>query len=252
MRWSGGFVLGRRCSVWFYGDNDRLLRRVAKGSGVAFNRLVNWAVQDLLRRGEYGDVRFLEELKLEAEVACLVGEANRLVRLQSAILKHGPYLKSYVDVLVEGGRLSKDYRERLDQLPGGVKAVDALERIFGRRQAISRRLAEVAVELLPGERYDMPRRRKSVVEPSLKKGWPPCPDLDNWMNKQFQGLPDRRYCSKFDRFVHQPKCWEHWNKGYGEEVFEESVELGRLSLSGSRRREHKPVNNVRVEDGGLV
>jgi len=147
--------------VWFWRGLYPLLRRFCKEHGVAFNRVVNLAVQSFLGGCD------VEELRLQARLDCLLREEARLRRVCNAMLRSGSYLPGYVQrVLREPGR-------SLGHLPDAQRPLKALnpreERVFrriaARREQIAREIAELSEQLLrdvkPYRLKPEPRRSQS-------------------------------------------------------------------------------------------
>jgi hypothetical protein len=133
-------------NVYFWRRLLPLVRRFCREHGVAFNRVVNLALEQFL------GVCDVEELRLKAKLAGLLREEAELRRVSSAMLRSGSYLPSYVQkVLREPGR-------SLSHIPDAQRPLKALnpreERVFrkiaSRREQIAQEIAEVTEELLHG------------------------------------------------------------------------------------------------------
>ncbi|MEM3356490.1 MAG: hypothetical protein QW166_01540 [Candidatus Bathyarchaeia archaeon] len=121
-----------------------MLRRFCREHGLAFNRVVNLAVQSFLGGCD------VEEVKVYARLDCLMREEARLRRIQNCMLRSGSYLPGYVQrVLREPGR-------SLGHLPDPQRPLKALnpkeERVFrriaARREQIAAEIAEISERLL--------------------------------------------------------------------------------------------------------
>jgi len=130
--------------VNFWRDLYPLVRRFCRDRNVAFNRVVNLAVQSFLGACD------VEELKLKVRLAGLLREEAELRRVSSCMLRSGSYLPGYVQrVLREPGR-------SLSHLPDPQRPLKALnpreERVFrkiaARREQIAEEIAVITEQLL--------------------------------------------------------------------------------------------------------
>ncbi|MBS7632533.1 hypothetical protein KEJ15_02775 [Candidatus Bathyarchaeota archaeon] len=130
--------------VNFWRDLYPLLRRFCRERNVAFNRVVNLAVQSFLGACD------VEEVRLKVRLVGLLREESELRRVSSCMLRSGSYLPGYVQrVLREPGR-------PLSHLPDPQRPLKALspreERVFRRiatrREQIAEEIASVQEQLL--------------------------------------------------------------------------------------------------------
>jgi len=136
--------------------------------GVAFNRVVNLAVQSFLGGCDVG------ELRLQARLDVLLREEARLRRVCNAMLRSGSYLPGYVQrTLREPGRPVSLVRD--GQVP--LKALNPREervfrRIVARREQIAREIAEIEEQLLrdvkPFRLKTEPKRSRSRARDKTK------------------------------------------------------------------------------------
>jgi hypothetical protein len=130
--------------VYFWRDLAPLVRKFCREYGVAFNRVVNLAVQQFLGACD------VEELRLRVRLSGLLREEAELRRVSSAMLRSGSYLPAYVErTLREPGRPVGLVRG--GQVP--LKALNPREervfrRIASRREQIASEIAEVSEQLL--------------------------------------------------------------------------------------------------------
>jgi hypothetical protein len=152
-------------NVWFWKGLYPLVRRFCRERGVAFNRVVNLAVESWL------GVCDVEELKVWVEIEKLAREDSQLRRVSSTMLRSGSYLPKYADRLFrapwdsECDKTSPFHYPRKGEVP--LKALNPKEekimrRVLARREAIAQRIAELLDQVLPAEKFRLaPRRSKS-------------------------------------------------------------------------------------------
>jgi hypothetical protein len=148
-------------AVWFWRDLYSLVRRFCREHGVAFNRVVNLALEQFLGSADVG------ELRLRARLPVLLREEAELRRVCNAMLRSGSYLPGYVQrTLREPGRRVSLVRD--GQVPLKVlspKEERVFRRIAARREQIAREVAEVEEKLLrdvkPYRLKPEPRRLRS-------------------------------------------------------------------------------------------
>ena len=152
-------------NVWFWKGLYPLVRRFCRERGVAFNRVVNLAVEAWL------GVCDVEELKVWVEIEKLVREDSQLRRISSTMLRSGSYLPKYADRLFrapwdsERDKTSPFNYPRKGEVP--LKALSPKEeaimrRVLARREVIAERIAELLDHVLPKEKFRLaPRRSRS-------------------------------------------------------------------------------------------
>jgi hypothetical protein len=137
--------MSMRRVVRFWKGLDVLLLRFCRERGLAFNRVVNLAVQSFLGGCD------VERLRLEAELEGLLREESRLRRVSNVMLRSGAYLPSYVvKVLRKPGGLSEV--QRRGELPLEVLAdkreVQVFLKIAQKREMVAKRICEIQEQLL--------------------------------------------------------------------------------------------------------
>ena len=148
-------------NVWFWKRLYPLVRRFCRERGVAFNRVVNLAVEAWLGVCDVG------ELRVWVEVERLVREDSQLRRVSSAMLRSGSYLPRYADRLFrapwdsERDKTSPFNYPRRGEVP--LKALNPKEekimrRVLARREAIAQRIAELLDQVLPAEKFRLAPR----------------------------------------------------------------------------------------------
>jgi len=149
--------------VRFWKELYPLVRRFCRENNVAFNRVVNLALEQFL------GVCNVEELRLKARLAGLLREESELRRVCNVMLRSGSYLPSYVQrTLREPGRPISLVRE--GQVP--LKALSPKEervfrKIASRREQIAHEIAEIQEQLLKGVK---PFRLKPDLHRSRRRG----------------------------------------------------------------------------------
>jgi hypothetical protein len=129
--------------VYFWKGLAPLLKRFCREHNVAFNKVVNLAVQDFL-----GNVD-VERLRLEAELDCLLREEAYLRKVSNAMLRSGAYLPSYV---VKTLRKPNGFElVRHGEIP--LEAFDKREakvflKICAKREIVAKRICEIEEQLL--------------------------------------------------------------------------------------------------------
>jgi len=131
--------------VRFWKGLDVLLLRFCRERGLAFNRVVNLAVQSFLGGCD------VERLRLEAELDVLLREESRLRKVSGVMLRSGAYLPSYVvKVLRKPGGLSEV--QRRGELPlealADKREVQVFLKIARKREMVAKRICEIEEQLL--------------------------------------------------------------------------------------------------------
>jgi len=152
------------CGVNFWKGLYPLLKRFCVSHKVAFNRVVNLAVEGFL------GVCDVEALRVWSEIGRLCREEAELKRVSSVMLRSGSYLPKYADRLFrapfdrEREKTSPFNYPRRGEVP--LKALNAKEeavmrRVLARREAIAQEIAELLDCVLPKEKFRLSPRRRS-------------------------------------------------------------------------------------------
>ena len=138
-------------SVWFWRGLLPLLGRFCREHKVAFNRVVNLAVEQFMGCCDVG------ELRLRARLAGLLREESELRHTMRVMLRSGSYLPQYADKLF---REKYDREESLFVRKGQVplkalnkKEEDIARRVLAERERIAQEIADVLDRLLPRKRF---------------------------------------------------------------------------------------------------
>lgn len=138
----------RRVQVFLDGDVLALIRK----RGVGVSCFVRECVMRALADGKAEGV--LAEFMLRNELASLYAEEKRLIRAQVLILCNCTYLNEYVETLIRGGEIKREYRESILSFPNADKVLPAVETVFARRLEIGLRVAEIQRALYPNYSYE--------------------------------------------------------------------------------------------------
>lgn len=137
--------------VWFWKDVYPLVLAFCRREHVAFNSVVNQALQSFLGAAN------VEELRLRAQVSCLLREENHLRKVCSCMLRSGAYLSSYAEKVLKSqkGKVSespfcygKDDGKPLRALSKSEELI--FRKICARREEIALEVARVQNELMRG------------------------------------------------------------------------------------------------------
>lgn len=137
--------------VWFWKNLFPLLRRFCKEHKVAFNRVVNLAVEQFL------GCCHVEELRLKARLAGLMREEAGLRQSMRVMLRSGSFLPQYADKLLRE-RYEQNVPEFLRKGQVPLKALNAKEedvarRVLAERERIAQEIADILAQLLPEKRF---------------------------------------------------------------------------------------------------
>lgn len=170
----------RRVTVCLDGDTLGVLRR----QGVGVSTFVRECVERCLADRKVSD-GVLAELMLRSELNSLYAEDRRLVRAQVLILRNCTYLNDYVETLIKGGEVKREYRESILSFPNADKVLPAVETIFARRQEIGLRVAEIQTLLYPNYAYE-PLKVLEKEQKEKRSKQTVQTQKENWDKKRFQ------------------------------------------------------------------
>lgn len=148
-----------RRGVYFWKGVGVLLARFCKKRKVAFNRVVNLAVEAFLGSCD------VEELRLRATLGVLRREENELRQTMRVMLRSGSYLPQYADKLFRE-KYERDESPFVRQGQVPLKALskkeeDIARRVLAERERIAREIVDILDELLPKKRFRLkPSRRR--------------------------------------------------------------------------------------------
>lgn len=153
-------------NVWFWRDLYALLKRLAKDTGVSFNRLVNLAVQGFLGQSSLAS----EELKLRARLAQLLREESNLRRQSRVMLRSGSFLPKYADrILRPQESFVREGQQPLRAL--SKKEEQIFRRILARREKIVKEIVEIQDKLLPKEKFRLKPKRSRSRRRDKNQNW---------------------------------------------------------------------------------
>ncbi len=155
--------------VWFWKGLFPLLMRFCRENRVAFNRVVNLAVEQFLGGCDVG------ELRLRVRLGGLLREESELRQTMRVMLRSGSYLPQYADRLFrEKYERDESVFVRRGQVP--LKALspkeeDVARRVLAERERIAQEIADILGQLLPKKRFRLkPSRSRRRAKYAGKGG----------------------------------------------------------------------------------
>jgi hypothetical protein len=158
-------------SVWLRGSERRLLRDFCGKAGLSRSVIIRRGLLEFLN-GKASD-ELLRRCLLERELDALFREERRLRRIQSKILSNAAYLRQYARQLIHGGweEHGARFRPPLANSPNADLLIKAFEGTFHHRGCVGKRIAEISLELYPGEYglRSLPSSDQNTRNTSVKK-----------------------------------------------------------------------------------